>query len=139
MKDWKNIFKAVIAAASTFISFLLGDWDMALQALIVMVVLDYFSGIADAFINKTLNSQTGLKGIIKKLLYFVLVAVGLECDRLFGSVNLIRNFVIYYLVANEGLSILENIANCEIKIPEKLREALEQLKDKEDQKGENEE
>lgn len=115
--------------------YLLGGFDKALECLIVVVILDYITGVISAWYNKKLDSKVGLKGIVKKLTYFFLVVLSVEIDKLLGQVGIIRNLVIYFFVANDGLSILENVGKMNIPIPKKLKEALIQLSDeKEDTK-----
>ena len=101
-----------------------------LISLLIVMVLDYITGILSAFYNKELSSKVGFKGILKKVFYLVIIALSVRIDRLLGQDNLIRTFVIYYFVANDGLSILENAGELGIKLPKKLYEALDQLKDK---------
>lgn len=107
--------------------YLLGGFDKALECLIVVVVLDYITGVISAWYNKKLDSKIGIKGIVKKFTYFLLVVLSVQIDKTLGQVGIIRNLVIYFFVANDGLSILENIGKMNIPIPKKLKEALLQL------------
>ena len=116
--------------------YLLGGFDNALECLIVVVILDYITGVIAAWYNKKLDSKIGLKGIVKKLTYFLLVVLSVEIDKILGQVGIIRNLVIYFFVANDGLSVLENVGKMNIPIPKKLKDALIQLsEDKEDTKN----
>lgn len=115
--------------------YLLGGFDKALECLIVVVILDYITGVISAWYNKKLDSKVGIKGIVKKLTYFLLVVLSVEIDNILGQVGIIRNLVIYFFVANDGLSILENVGKMNIPIPKKLKDALVQLsEEKEDVK-----
>ena len=114
---------------TTFI-YLVGGLDNALQSLLIVIVLDYLTGIASALYKKQLSSKIGFKGIIKKFCYLLVVALSVVIDNLLGQSGLIRGIVIYFLFANEGLSIIENMAEMGIKLPQKLSDALEQLKKK---------
>lgn len=115
--------------------YLLGGFDKALECLIVVIVLDYITGVISAWYNKKLDSKVGIKGIVKKFTYFLLVVLSVEIDKTLGQVGIIRNLVIYFFVANDGLSILENVGKMNIPIPKKLKEALLQLsEEKEDNK-----
>lgn len=121
-----NVFSVI---ATTFI-YLMGGIDVALQSLIIVIVIDYLTGIASAVYNKELSSKTGLKGILKKFSYLLVVALSVVVDNLLGQSGLIRTLVIYFFVANDGLSIVENMAEMNIKLPNKLIDALEQIKKK---------
>ena len=124
----KHIISDILSVILTTFVFLLGGWDIALQSLIVMLVIDYLTGLASAYYNKKLNSKVGFKGIIKKVCYLLIVTVSVVVDNLISDNGIIRTMVIYFFVANDGLSIIENMAEMNIKIPKKLKEALEQLR-----------
>ena len=114
----------------TTVIYLVGGLDNALQSLLIVIVLDYLTGIASALYKKHLSSKIGFKGIIKKFCYLIVVALSVVVDNLLGQSGLIRGIVIYFLFANEGLSIIENMGEMGIKLPQKLSDALEQLKKK---------
>ena len=101
---------------------------MALKTLLIIIVLDYLTGVCDAIANKKINSKIGAKGIIKKVGYLIVVAVSVQLDQIVGDTGAIRNLVIYFFVANEGISILENWGSMGLPLPEKIMETLEQLK-----------
>ena len=121
-----NVFSVIL----TTIIYLLGGIDIALQSLLIVIVIDYLTGIASAIYNKELSSKMGFKGIIKKFSYLLVVALSVVVDNLLGQSGLIRTLVIYFFVANDGLSIIENMAEMNIKLPQKLIDALEQIKKK---------
>ena len=123
-----NIVKGTTSIFATFFVYLLGGLDIALQSLLVVIVLDYITGIAKSYVSKTLNSNKGFRGIVKKLAILCMVALAVIIDHIAGETGLIRTVVIYYLVANEGLSILENLAEMDIIVPSVLKEKLEQIK-----------
>ena len=54
--------------------------------------------------------------------------VGVLVDRVSGNTGAIRTLVIYYFVANEGLSIVENLAEAGIPIPKGLKSALKVIR-----------
>ena len=108
--------------------FLLGGVDVALTCLLVAIVLDYISGIMKAYVNKQLSSQIGFKGIVKKVGVLLIVMLAVLVDRVTGETGAIRTLVIYYFVANEGLSIIENLGQAGVPIPESIRKALKALK-----------
>lgn len=129
----QSVIKSFFSAVATTLLFIFGGWDIALQSLVIVMIIDYLTGISKSYVAETLNSNKGFKGIVKKLAMLGLVAIAVIIDRLIGDTGLIRNFIIYYLVANEGLSIIENLGQMDIIVPEFLKKKLEQLKDKGDQ------
>ena len=125
-----NLIKGYLSLALTSLIYLLGGMDIALKCLIIMMILDYITGIFSGFINKKLDSKIGWNGILKKFMYLIIVAVCVVIDTITGQDGVIRNLIIYYLVANDGLSIVENMAEMNIPLPKKLIDVLNQLKNK---------
>ena len=126
----KHLISDILSVILTTTVYLLGGFDVALQSLLIVMVVDYLTGIASAIYNKNLSSKIGLKGILKKFSYLCVVALSVVIDNLTGQSGLIRTLVIYFFVANDGLSIIENMAEMNIKLPQKLIDALEQIKKK---------
>lgn len=125
----KEIYQSVLAVCSSLLTYLFGGWSALLGVLVTFVVLDYVTGVLAAAIEGKLNSNIGLKGIAKKISIFVLVAVGHLADIAIGT-DIIMNAVIYFYIANELLSILENIGETGLPIPDVLKNAVESLKGK---------
>ena len=120
---WKFICSALASAAA----YIWGPADEWLYALIAMIVLDYISGVIAAMINHELSSAVGFRGILKKVLFFILAGVSNIADTLIGLGGMGQNAVIGFLIANEGLSILENAGRCGLKKPQALIAMLKQL------------
>lgn len=126
----KILLNNIVSVILTTFVYLVGGFDIAIQSLLIVIFIDYLTGIVSAIYNKNLSSRIGLKGIIKKFCYLLVVALSVVIDNLLGQSGLIRNLVIYFFVANDGLSIIENMAEMNVKLPEKLIDALEQIKKK---------
>ncbi len=132
---WDGIIKAISGAAGALIGFLYGEITGLFVAMIALMALDYITGIICAVSTKTLSSETGFRGLVKKLVILVIIAVGHLVDAyIIGTGSAFMTAVILFFAANEGISILENAALLGLPVPEKLRNVLEQLKDKEDYK-----
>lgn len=125
MKKTINFF---MSTCLTTIVYYLGGLDTALKTLLILMVLDYITGVCKAIVNKEINSIIGAKGIIKKVGYLVIVAVSVLLDAVVGDTGAIRNLVVYFFVANEGISILENWGKMGLPLPKKIMEVLEQIK-----------
>ena len=109
-----------------------GELDGFITALIVFVVVDYVTGFMCAIAEKRLSSEVGAKGIMKKVVIFALVAVGHIIDTVIlkgAGGSTFRTMIIFFYLANEGLSITENAARLGLPVPEKLKTVLEQLKE----------
>ena len=126
----ENIIKTIIAAVGTTLTWLFGAWDTALIVVIAFMVLDYITGLIKAYVNKVISSDVGLKGIARKSLILIVLIVAVMLDRLLNTGTwLFRTLVCYFYIANEGISLLENCAQLGLPIPDKLKEALVQLKE----------
>ena len=109
---------------------LLGSWDRALEILLVIVTLDYVTGVAVAFKRKTVSSSQGYIGIMKKVSIFIIVILAAQIDHMTsGSNNLFRNCTAFFFAANDALSVLENVGEFGINIPSFLRNAFIELRD----------
>lgn len=107
---------------------LFGAWDKLLYTLMVLIVLDYALGIIKAVYTKTLSSEIGFKGLLKKIAMLVIVALANTIQNLMGGNVAVREIVIMFYIANEGISILENAAVILPQMPEKLKDILLQLR-----------
>lgn len=123
-----KIISVILANIATTFIYLFGGIDVALQCLLIAIILDYISGMIKAFNTKTLSSSIGFKGVLKKVGVLIIVMLAVLVDRVTLDNGGIRSLVIYYFVANEGLSILENLAVAGLPIPKKLKDALKVIK-----------
>lgn len=123
----KEMYLSIIAGITTVGVYLLGGFDVAIQCLLIAIVIDYLSGMIKAFVTKTLSSQIGIRGILKKVAVLLVVMLAVLIDRVTGETGAIRTLVIYYFVANEGLSITENLAQAGVPIPKIIKDALKAL------------
>ena len=105
-------------------------WNGAIEALLWLMVIDYISGVAAAYVNPNLalNSQRGFKGIVKKMMILLLVSLAHFIDKAVGQI-LAQTIVVWFFIGNEGLSVIENSAKAGLPVPAKLRATSEQLKD----------
>ena len=131
----KNLLNFITGTVLTGLAYILGGWDTALQTLVIVMSLDYLTGVCKAIYNKKLNSTISFKGIVKKVGYLIIVAVAVELDMMTGATGAIRTLVIYFFVANEGISILENWGSMGLPLPQKIFDVLEQLKTENDPKN----
>ncbi len=133
MKEFWAIIQLIFTAIGGWIGYFLGGCDGLIIALVVFVVCDYITGILCAISDKKLSSEVGFKGICRKVLIFILVGVGNILDvQVLGHEGVLRTAIIFFYLSNEGLSLTENAAHLGLPIPEKLKNALEQLHDRSD-------
>ena len=128
----KYFFQTVIAVIGSLSAYLWGGWSALLGILLAFVVIDYITGVLAAGHEGKLNSAVGFKGIGKKIGIFVLVAIAHLVDMALGDGTLIRDAAIFFYIANELLSIIENAGVLGVPIPDILLRAVEILKGKAD-------
>lgn len=129
-----NQFKIdiIIGFLGSIISFLIGKIDISIIILASFMIFDYLSGVIKAIKNKQLNSKIGFEGLLKKICIFIILIVANLLDLLLGNDNLMfRSIVIYFYISNEGISILENLCEMNVPIPEKIKEILLSIKESE--------
>ena len=134
MKEIWNWIQAGFAAVGGWLGWILGGLDGFIYALIAFVVIDYLTGVMCAVADKKLSSDVGFRGIFKKITIFAMVAVGHMVDayiiglsEVVGDYSAIRTAVIFFYMANEGLSLLENVTRLGLPVPKKLKDVLAQL------------
>ena len=120
--------KLLIGFAGGLMAQALGGWDIMLKTLVMLIVIDYATGLLGAVYRRKLSSAVGYKGIIKKVGIFAIVAVASMVSECF-KIDLIRSITITFYIVNECISILENVGKTGVKYPKKLKQILEQLKD----------
>lgn len=135
---WASVIGAIGAAATS----LLGGWDAAMKLLIVSMVVDYISGVMVAAVwhnsgkseSGRLESRAGFKGLCRKGMVIGLVLVAHYMDLAIGT-QYIRDAIVIGFAANEIFSILENLGLMGIEYPPVIKNALEALKSKGEDKG----
>ena len=121
---------ALFSAVGAAFSFLVGGVDKLLTALLIFVVLDYFTGLIAAWKTATLDSKKGFEGIKRKIVMLVIVIMAHWIDVSIFGVSTCRSMVIFAYLGNEGLSIIENLDRMGYSefIPVFIREKLVQLR-----------
>ena len=120
--------KYITAFFGTVCVYLFGGLDIALQCLLLAIVIDYITGMMKSYKSANLSSKIGIKGIFKKIGLLCLIALSVAIDKVAGANGVIRSAVIYYVFANEGLSIVENLSEMDIIVPKIIKEKLQQYK-----------
>ncbi|MFC0298307.1 phage holin family protein [Geobacillus jurassicus] len=126
----KPIPMVAVSLFGSFLSLFVGSVDSFVVILLALVIVDYLTGIAASAVEGKLSSQVGFRGIIRKLLIFVLVAASHLVDLAIGwNMHLIRDAIVFFYITNEFISIVENAGRAGVPIPSLLRKAIELLKD----------
>lgn len=127
-----NVLKSIISGIIGIAGFLIGEFDGLYKALLMLIIADYITGVIVAIAKKQLSSEIGAKGIAKKILMLIVVAVANVLDvQIIGGGAGLRNITIIFYAANEVISLLENTGKLGLPYPPKLLDVLEQVKNKE--------
>ena len=133
---WDKVLK-LCAAAIGAAAGLFGEWTLALTILVVMMAVDYITGVLVAITGKSpktdgggLSSKIGFIGLAKKGFIMLIVLVATMLDRAIGNTAMIFQMAtVFYYIANEGLSILENADLMGVPFPAFIRERLETMRE----------
>ena len=131
MDKYFNDISIIFGLVGGFICSFLGGWDMLLKSIVILVILDYITGLLKSIYNKKLSSNTGFRGLIKKIIIFIVIATAYVIQGVLESVIPLREITIVFFICNEAISLLENASEF-VPIPSKLKEVLVQLRDKEE-------
>lgn len=134
-----KVFKTVCLAAGA-IAGLYGEWSVALKILLIMMAVDYITGWMVALAGKSpktesggLSSKVGFIGIAKKGFIMLIVLVATQLDKAIGNTTMIfQTATVFYYIANEGLSVLENADLMGVPFPAFIREHLESMRENKD-------
>ena len=128
-----NIFKNILAGICTLLSFLFGDMEGLMVALIALIILDYISGVIAAAVEKRLSSEVGAKGIAKKIFMLLIVALANIVDiNVIGDGHVLKTVTVVFYICNECISLIENAGRIGVPVPKKLLDVLEQLRNKDE-------
>lgn len=131
-----QFFKMLVAGTGAVTGYVWGGWSLPLHLLLWFVVIDWLTGWGAAWMNDELRSRIGYTGIARKMTIFLIIALMHLVDRVLGEMNYFQNTVIFFYLANELLSIIENVGRMGVPIPQSLRNVVQvfQIKSEEGDK-----
>lgn len=127
----QTFFNAICGVIGALITFAFGEWSQLLTFFLLAITVDYITGIAASLKEgKGLNSHTGFWGIARKAFMLLIIMLGHQMDLLFQS-SMIMAGAIYFYLANELISITENYGRLGLPLPQKIKDIIQILKQKE--------
>ena len=121
------------AAAAGAVAGLFMRMPIAVRLLVLLMGLDYLSGVGVALLGKSpkseggaLSSRAGFAGLMRKAMILIVILLAAVLDNLTGSAAC-TGAAMFYIV-NESLSILENAVLLGVPVPQKLTQALDVAK-----------
>ena len=131
MSKIQIIIDSIAGAVGAVLGFMYGEVSGLFWALIAFMALDYVTGVIVAIIEKRLSSEVGFRGLAKKFLILVFVAVGHIVDTyILGGTPAAMSAVMLFYIANEGISIVENASALGLPVPKKITDLMEQIRNK---------
>lgn len=135
-----KVFQVVASAIAGAFAFAFGEWTMMYAVLLMLVALDYGTGLINAWLQKAINSEVGFKGIARKVYIWVIVAIAHAIDAAIPQTNgLLATATCTFYIANEAISILENAAKIGLPVPKMIMKVLMQLKNKDEESEDKDE
>ncbi|SMF88124.1 toxin secretion/phage lysis holin [Paenibacillus uliginis N3/975] len=135
MGEWSHVIKTISAVSGALMGYMFGGWSLLIHLLLWFVIVDWLTGWAAAWINGELKSRKGYFGIARKVAIFLLVALSHFIDNALGGLQYFQNAVVFFYLANELLSILENVGRMGLPVPKVLRKAIEIFNEKSGEKA----
>lgn len=137
----KEYICTLIGAVGSAIATAFGGWDASFSTLLIFMAIDYMTGLLVAGVfhaspkseNGALESKAGFKGLVRKGLILVIILVACRLDLLLG-VNYIRDAACIAFIVNELISMIENFGLMGVPFPETVKNAIELLQKKGDDK-----
>lgn len=122
----------ICSSVISIFTFLIGGLDSLFITLLILIGIDYITGICKGIYKRKLSSKISIKGIIKKFGYICIIMLASLIDYLINDENLaLRTLMIYFFIANEGISILENWSSMGLPLPKKIFTFFEKIKENE--------
>lgn len=132
MEKFFNWVSVILGTFGGMAAAMFGKWDAVLYTLVALICMDYVTGVIKACYLGELSSEIGYKGILKKIMILCVVALSHVLEQVIGEAIGLREIVIVFFIANEGISILENAAVLLPNMPKRIKDVLLQLRDKGD-------
>lgn len=121
----------IIGMAGAVVTLLFGEWTNALSALLIAMGIDYITGVLAAAVNpeSQIDYKVGIKGLAKKAIILLIVALGHLADQTLGT-NIVCLGITYGYLANEGLSIIGNAEAVGVPVPNIVKTAYHAIEEK---------
>ena len=112
---------------------LLGGFDYSLMAMFTLMLIDIILGFISAAVFKLskygngVSSEALAKGALSSMLCIIII--GTIIDNLFGM-DYVRNAIVFYFIATEGISILEHLIDMDVRVPYFIVKILDSMEKK---------
>lgn len=130
MANGENEIQVKIEDMNAFQNFIYSGDMYLLYAVLIFMAIDVITGWGKALKNGNLWSKKSVYGAGRKVMVLFVVIVANIMDNILNLNGALVVVIMFYYIATEGLSILENLAEMDVPFPEQIKDKLEVLKDK---------
>lgn len=131
-----DTYNAIVGSIVAVLSYIFGEHWILFALFLAFNLADWITGWMKSRIAHKENSKTGWKGVLKKLGYWIMIAVAFGASAVFveigktigvdlGITTLLGWFVLASLLVNEIRSICENFVEAGYNVPQILIRGLE--------------
>lgn len=131
-----DTYNAIVGGIVAILTYIFGEHWMLFALFLAFNVADWLTGWMKSRMAHKENSETGWKGVLKKLGYWIMIAVAFGASAVFTEIGKTINvdlgvtvllgwFVLASLLVNEIRSICENFVEAGYKVPKILTKGLE--------------
>jgi toxin secretion/phage lysis holin len=132
-----TLWVTIAGGGISSIAYLFGGIDKLLIAFVILMSLDFLTGLAAAFYDKKVSSKSAFRGLMKKGAMFSLIIVSVQLDTILGNEGqFVRYAILMFLIGTEGISLIENLGRLDIKVPQFLSSRFSQLKEEHEKREE---
>jgi len=130
MQKTDSFYTFFVGGGAASVAFLLGGIDHLIIALTIFMAVDFVTGLFVGTKETGASSKRAFRGLVKKGAMIGLVIIAHQLDIVAGTADsqFLRNAMILFLIAVEGISIIENMERLGVPIPSFLRRHFEQMK-----------
>lgn len=126
----ETVIKTLTGVTGAVVSFLFGGWTQLMTVLVVFIAIDFILGLSLAAKEGRASSHELWVGVTRKIGTLAIVAVAHLLDTIIGDAHLIRDAAIFFYLAGELLSLIENAGQLGVPIPPVVARAVEVLRGK---------
>jgi len=126
----ESFIKYFISIGGALASFFFGGWTQLMTVLVVFIIIDFITGLTLAGKEGKASSRELWFGVTRKIGTLAIVAVAHLLDTIIGDAHLIRDAAIFFYLAGELLSLVENTGRLGVPIPPVIAKAVQVLRGK---------
>lgn len=123
-------YDKIVLAGVGVVTTLIGGWDLTLQVLLILMATDIITGALKGWYLHQFTSKAFRQGLASKAGFIIILILCFQLDTLMGNAQpVIRTTCAIFYITIEGTSIIENLGEMGVPIPNALTKRLAKLKD----------